>query len=105
MDDNVVPMKMRPATALRMIRKLAADSDRIVIVNHAAKRQRERSITRKQIEFCMQSGFIAEGPFMNDFGNWQVTLCCRHAGDELTCVVAIDWPSQLIVITTIRRKP
>jgi len=37
---------------------------------------------------------------MNDKGNWQVTMCHYSAGEEVTAVVAIDWPNKLIVITT-----
>jgi len=98
--ENVIPLRMTPVAALKMIRQLAEDSDRIVIVGHGRKRQRERKITRPQVEFCLRKGFIDEGPFLNEHGNWQSTMCCQHAGDELTVVVAIDWPSQLIVITT-----
>jgi hypothetical protein len=99
-ENNVVPLRMTRAAALGMIRQLAEDSARIVIVSHGRKRQRERKITRPQIEFCLRKGFIDEGPFLNEHGNWQSTMCCQHAGDELTVVVAIDWPNQLIVITT-----
>jgi hypothetical protein len=32
-------------------------------------------------------------------GNWQVNLTDRAAGNEITCVVAIEWASRVIVIT------
>lgn len=91
---------MNPPTALRMIRQLAADSAKIVVIPHAQKRQNERSITRPQIVTCLRCGAIEEGPFLNVHGNWQVTMRCYSAGEELACVVAIDWPNQVIVITT-----
>ena len=84
-----------------MVRQLSQDSDRIVVIGHARKRQQERSITRRQIEVCLRSGAIEEGPFLNNHGNWQVTMRCYSAGEELVCVVAIDWPKELIIITTI----
>lgn len=31
--------------------------------------------------------------------NWQVTMEAYSAGEELTCVVAIEWASRLLVIT------
>lgn len=52
------------------------------------------------MELCILKGSIVEGPFLNQFGNWQVTIERRAAGEEVTCVVAIDWPNQLIVITS-----
>ena len=90
---------MSPGAALRHIRDIAADTGSIIVVAHARKRQRERGITRRQIELCVQKGTVTEGPFMNAHGNWQVTLFRHAAGEDLTCVVAIDWPSRLIVVT------
>jgi hypothetical protein len=43
-------------------------------------------------------GTIAEGPFLNPHGNWQMNLYRHASGEELTCVVAIDWPRKLLVI-------
>jgi len=97
---EIKQFRMSPPAALKMIRQLATDSDRIVVVPHAKKRQIERSITRRQIEVCVRSGYIDEGPSLNEHGNWQVTMRCYSAGEELACVVAIDWPNRLIVITT-----
>jgi Domain of unknown function (DUF4258) len=97
---TVVPMKMSKPMALRIIRELAADSDRIVVIAHARQRQKQRCITRRQVELCLRNGFIQEGPFMNHKGHWQVTMNSYSAGEQLACVVAIDWPNRLIVITT-----
>jgi hypothetical protein len=58
-----------------------------------------RRITRRQIELCLQKGTIVEGPSMNAHGNWQVNVLRHAAGEELTCTVAIEWATQLLVIT------
>jgi hypothetical protein len=94
------PAKLNDADAIRLIRILAADSDKIVVIKHAKKRGMQRRITRPQIERCVQKGTITEGPFVNPHGNWQVNLSRFTAGEQITCVVAIDWPSRLLVITT-----
>lgn len=99
MTGNVVPLALSSANALKMIRKLALDSANVVIVPHGKKRGRQRHITRSQIEACVRKGSIVEGPFLNAHHNWQVTMYRHAAGEEMHCVVAIDWPSQLIVIT------
>lgn len=99
MTDNPPSNLSRPE-ALRVIRALAADTANIVTIVHSKARQKQRKITRRQIELCIQKGVITEEPFLNSHGNWQVTLQRLAAGEELTCVVAIDWPSKLIVITT-----
>lgn len=96
---EVIPLALTPIAALKMIREIAKSSENIVVVKHAKKRQRQRSVMRVQIEACLCKGTIQEGPFMNDKGNWQVTMYRHAAGEEVNCVVAIDWPSKLIVVT------
>ena len=100
MTADVVPLKLTSAHALRMVREIAADTDRIVVLAHGRKRARQRQVSRRQIELCCQRGTVTEGPFMNQHGQWQVNMFRHAAGEELTCVVAIDWPSRLLVITT-----
>ena len=68
--------------ALRIIKALATDSKNILVVEHAKLRQRQRHITRPQIERCIQKGVITEGPFLNAHGHWQVNLT-RYAADEV----------------------
>lgn len=97
---EIVPFAMSGPKALEIIRELPADTDRIVVIPHCRRRQNERKITRRQIELCVQKGVITEGPFVNAKGNRQVTMYRRAAGEEICCVVAIDWPSRVLVITT-----
>jgi hypothetical protein len=94
------PDRLNDADALKLIRMLAADSNNIVVIKHAQKRKAQRNITRPQIERCIQKGTITEGPYINAKGNWQVNLSRFTAGEQITCVVAIDWPARLIVVTT-----
>jgi hypothetical protein len=96
---EIVPLTLTTHRALQMIRELAADTDNIVVVSHAQKRRRQRKFSRRQIELCVQKGTISEGPFMNQYGNWQVNLYRHAAGEEMTCTVAIEWATRLIVVT------
>jgi hypothetical protein len=93
------PDALSEPDALAVVHLLAADTDNIVVISHGRKRGRQRGITRRQIELCVQKGTITEGPFVNRYGNWQMNLYRHAAGEEITCVVAIDWPSKLIVIS------
>ena len=97
---EVVPLQLTGAAALQVIRHIAADTGRIIVLAHGRKRGRQRSITRRQIELCVQRGTITEGPFMNQHGNWQVSLYRHAAGEEITCAVAIEWRTHVLVITT-----
>lgn len=96
---EVVPLALTVAHALKVVRQLAADTNNIVILEHARKRGRQRRINRRQVELCIQKGTICEGPFLNSKGNWQVNMYRHAAGEEMECVVAIDWGRSLIVVT------
>src|SRR5262245_31925722 len=100
----VVPLELSAPAARKMIQGLAADTDRIVIIRYGKKRARERKITRRQIELCVQRGTITEGPFLNKKGNGQVNMYRHAAGEELTCVVVIDWATKLLVINAFPPK-
>ncbi|SRR5712691_11023423 len=93
------PDRLNDNDAIRLIRIIAADSNNIVIIEHAKKRKAQRSITRIQIERCVRMGTITEGPFINPRGNWQMNLTRQTAGEQITCAVAIEWATRIIVIT------
>lgn len=97
---QVVPMRLSEPEALKLIREISVDTRNIVVISHAKKRRFQRRISRRQIEICVQKGVITEGPFVNQHGHWQVNLTRRAAGEEITCVVAIELASRLLVITT-----
>jgi Domain of unknown function (DUF4258) len=96
---EVVPLDLTEAAALRMLKELAAESRRIVILGHCQKRMVRRHVSRRQVELCLQKGTITEGPLMNTHGNWQVNVFRHAAGEELTCTVAIEWAARLLVVT------
>lgn len=96
---EVVPLRLTAAHALKVVRELAADTNNIVIVGHARRRGKQRRINRRQVELCCQMGTICEGPFVNAKGHWQVNLYRHAAGEEMECVVVIDWGRGLIVVT------
>lgn len=93
------PDHLSGSDALRAIRGLAADSRRIVLIEHAKQRGKLRKISPLQVERCLLKGTITEGPFLNQHQNWQVTMYRHAAGEEVNCVVAIEWQRQLLVIT------
>lgn len=102
MADNVAKLALTPVSALRTIRDLAADSFNIVVLpGHGRMRQRQRRVSHAQVVKCVRLGSIQEGPFLNNHGNWQVTMYRHSAGEELTCVVVIEPPTKLLVVTVI----
>lgn len=86
--------------ALRVVHMIAADTDNIVVIGYGQRRAQQRRKTRRQMELCVQKGAISEGPFINGHGNWQMNFYRHAAGEELTCVVAIEWATKVLVINT-----
>jgi hypothetical protein len=95
---EIIPLRLTPSIAIKMIRQLAVDTNNIVIIEYGKKRMRQRQISRRQVELRVQRGTVCEGPFMNQHGNWQLNLYRHAAGEEITCVIAIDWPNKVLVI-------
>lgn len=98
------PLKLNNHSALRLIRQLAADTNKIVILEHAEQRMKRRKITLREVHACLQKGTITEGPALDMWQNWKVTLARRAAGRELACAVAIDQRRGLLVITVFSGK-
>jgi Domain of unknown function (DUF4258) len=95
----VQPENLSPDDAIRVVRALAVNTANIVILEHGKGRSRQRRITRRQIELCVQKGTVQEGPFLNSRGNWQLNLRRHAAGEEITVVVAIEWFTKVLVIS------
>jgi len=94
------PDQLSAPEALRVVRMIAADTDNIVVIGYGKQRAQQRRKTRRQMELCVQKGTITEGPFLNGHGNWQMNFYRHAAGEELTCVVAIEWATKVLIINT-----
>jgi hypothetical protein len=94
------PNALSAAVALKVVRLIAADTENIIVIPYGRRRAQQRNITRRQMELCVQRGTIVEGPFLNQHGNWQMNLYRHAAGEEVTCVVAIEWATRVLVINT-----
>ncbi|MGE0151985.1 MAG: DUF4258 domain-containing protein [Reyranellaceae bacterium] len=79
------------------VRELAAVSDNVAILRHAAQRMRERGIGLMQVLDVLRGGRVSEGPALDIHGNWKATMDRVIAGQKIAVVVAIE--NRLIVIT------
>lgn len=96
---NVVPLRLSKAYAAKIIKEIAANKDNIVPVPHAKKRMVQRRISVEQARRVVQAGFIDGDPWLDEHGNWRVTMIGMSAGDQITVGVAIDWRTRLLIIT------
>lgn len=94
-----VPLRMNDASALKLLREIAADSARVIFTHHALQRMRQRKVSTSQVLTCLQRGIVAEPVALDLHGNWKLTVSHRAAGAELDVAVAIDVPNRAIVIT------
>ena len=60
---------------------------------------RERRISITQIRRVIRAGFIDGDPWIDEKGNWRVTMRGMSAGEEITVGVAIEWRTKLLIIT------
>jgi hypothetical protein len=97
MDDDQRPDKLSRSDAIKLVRELAADSANVALTKHCRERMQERDVTLRQILDCLLKGIISDGPAIDINGNWKMDI--YRAIYDLTCVVAIEWRSRLIVIT------
>jgi len=95
----MTPQRLSKQQALTVVRDLANASRGVVAVGHAKQRLQQRKISMRQILICLRKGVITEGPALNIRGNWQVNVTRTAAGEEVTCVVAIEWDRRLVVIS------
>ncbi|MCH7694017.1 MAG: DUF4258 domain-containing protein [Proteobacteria bacterium] len=102
MTGKVIPLKpseMNPQTASQIIREIAAETSRVVILDHARRRMRRRRISPTQVYSCIRMGVITEGPSQDMKGYWRCTMQRFAAGEEITIVVSFNSRESLLVIT------
>src|SRR5689334_22630119 len=96
---EVVMIATTPHGAQKLIREIAADSSRVVLVGHGKRRGRQRAINFAQVVECLRKGTVVEGPYQIADGSWRCNVFRHMAGEEMTCVVEFDLPTGLLVIT------
>lgn len=99
MSPDLVPSRLSRPAALRVIREIAANPDDVVPVPHAKRRMRERGISMTQVRRVIAAGFIDGDPWLDEHGNWRVTMIGRSAGDQITAGLAIEWRTRVLVVT------
>ena len=85
-----LPVALNDANFLKRLRAVAADSGRVVLVSHAARRMKQRKITLAQVIACLQKGTLREPAHLTPYGDWKATIGYRSAGDEVQVAVVLE---------------
>jgi len=97
---NVVPFKMSAQQAESLVRRLSAESRRVILSDHAKERMEERDIDGIDLRRILKEGYVSESPFINEKGHWQCKVVKRLPGRrEAGAVTAIEFEEELVIIT------
>jgi|SRR5271154_2161145 len=101
---DIIPLKLpqpkrlsRPEFKAEVARLVGLGAFKVRV--HLKRDHPERAISHAQIEKCLLMGTVQCDPYLNEFGNWKAEIFRHMAGHELTVVAAIEWDTQVIVIT------
>jgi len=98
-----IPFRLNDANALKLLREIAADSSRVVMLRHAMQRMRERKVTLTQVLDVLRKGCLTEPSALDMHGNWKVTVKGMSCGQSLTVAAAIEMGQEhgkrILVIT------
>ena len=102
---NGLPRGLTDATALDLVRELAALGGRVTFSAHARRRMQEREISSEQVLNVLRRGEIAESVRWDATrDNYRLSLRALTAGDEVTVACAIEVEmlmGQVVTIVTV----
>gem|GEM_PF-1055290 len=97
-------MPLNDANALKLLRDVAADSARVVLLAHARKRMKERQVTLQQVLDVLRKGNLIEPAALDIYGNWKVTVKGLTCGQSVTVAGAIEMqrePGKRVLVITL----
>jgi hypothetical protein len=97
------PEDLSASQALTVIRELASESRGVFVIRHGEGRRKKRGVSNEDIQRVLLRGRVTEGPYIAiKSGNWRLNVTGRSAGEELTCVVEIEWRECVLVVTVFK---
>jgi Domain of unknown function (DUF4258) len=85
----VVPIGLRPARAQEIVREIAADTNRVILGDHAKQRMEERGISDIEVYRILQRGFVLEAPERTEFKEWKCKVVMQLKGNRDAGVIVI----------------
>ena len=100
MAGKVIAFRLTDRDALRLLAKIATDSNRIVFTDHALAQMRKRRISPLQVINCLRKGAVTESPCLDFKGFWKLTIERFVAGEAIGCGVSIDMSTPKAIVIT-----
>jgi hypothetical protein len=98
------PFRLNDANALKLLREVAADSARVVLLPHARQRMKQRHVTLLQVLEVLRKGTLSEPAALDMYGNWKVTVRGLTCGQSVTVAGAIEMqkePGKRVLVITL----
>lgn len=98
------PYRLNDANALKLLREVAADSARVVLLPHARQRMKQRQVTLPQVLEVLRKGRLTEPAALDIHGNWKVTVKALTCGQSVTVAGAIEMqeePGKRVLVITL----
>ncbi len=100
-DRKVIPIGLRPGAAEKKIRELAADTDKVILSDHALERMEQREISDIEVYRILQKGHVMEEPTRTKQKEWQCKVVMRLKGNRDAGVVTIILHSGRLFVKTV----
>ena len=101
-DDAPKPIrqfKLRSADFQKRVREMAADSDNVILGEHAKERCEERGITRLDVVRVLQTGFVKGEIELTSSGEWKGKVVREKGERDIGVVTIILHRGRLFVVT------
>jgi hypothetical protein len=98
---NVAPMRLTPSVAQSRIRKIAQDSENVILGNHARERMVEREIFDVDVFRIIRNGYVKGQPELTDFKEWKCKIVLKIRGGRTAGVVTVLLHSGKLFVKTV----
>ena len=86
---EVVPIQLSPARATRLIRRIAEDTNNVILGDHALERMAERGISDIEVYRLLQHGDVLDIPTRTRRKEWKCKVVMKLKGNRTAGVITV----------------
>lgn len=98
---NVAQMRLTPSVAQSRIRKIAENSENVILGNHARDRMIEREILDVEVFRVIRNGDVKGQPELTDFKEWKCKVVLKIRGGRTAGVIIVLLHSGKLFVKTV----